>query len=58
MIVKLTKPVDQDNFCSMISWLFTTFGSPPTKWRLHHLDSVYFENREDGIYFKLVWSQI
>ena len=42
----------------MISWLFTTFGSPPTKWRLHRLDSVYFENREDGIYFKLVWSQL
>jgi hypothetical protein len=58
MIVKFTKPISEEKFCSLVSWLFETYGGPPKRWRLENLTAIWFENYEDGVYCKLVWSHL
>jgi hypothetical protein len=41
-----------------VSWLFETYGAPPKRWRLENLTAIWFENYEDGVYCKLVWSHL
>jgi hypothetical protein len=55
MLVTFNKSIDTREQSELFDWLFYNLGSPPTRWRLQSLNSIEFKNREDGIFFKLVW---
>lgn len=55
MIVTLTKDLDAYKQGELFEWLFNNLGSPPCRWSLQSLNTIKFENFDDGVFFKLVW---